>query len=243
MIGSVHRHSGESRNPFLGLLPFVRVPAHRRGMKHRLSFTRIRKWIPAFAGMTGVVNSERGSFQQPRLPYPDRIGPALTDITIMLYSIDEGPPGIPANARRRITRRRDALFPCSATGRRRPDRYGGQAGARVRLSNSPMRCRRMYSTPWKKRNGEEKPPPPSRSRFPGRRGVGDYRKPRRGRVSGDLHGEIQGGRLRSACLSKKIEKRNPNAPAGDADHRGQSQRVDGIYKKPKRCEVRREMSI
>ena len=51
-IESVHRHSGESRNPFLRLLPFVRFPAHRRGMKHHRSFTRIRKWIPAFAGMT-----------------------------------------------------------------------------------------------------------------------------------------------------------------------------------------------
>ncbi|MCY4385432.1 MAG: hypothetical protein OXE44_20070 [Nitrospinae bacterium] len=45
---------------------FISVPAQRRGMKCRRSFTRIRKWIPAFAGMTAVVNSERrGVFQQP----------------------------------------------------------------------------------------------------------------------------------------------------------------------------------
>ena len=58
--GRVCRHSGVGadrrervrRNPFLRLLPFVGVPAHRRVMKRRLSFTRIRKWIPAFAGMT-----------------------------------------------------------------------------------------------------------------------------------------------------------------------------------------------
>ena len=55
-----HRHSGESRNPFLRLLPFVRVPAHRRGMKRRRSFTRIRKWIPAFAGMTNENQIRRG---------------------------------------------------------------------------------------------------------------------------------------------------------------------------------------
>ena len=40
------------RNPLLRLLPFIRIPAHRRGMKRRRMFTRIRKWIPAFAGMT-----------------------------------------------------------------------------------------------------------------------------------------------------------------------------------------------
>jgi len=28
-------------------------------MKRRRSFTRIRKWIPAFAGMTAVVDSDR----------------------------------------------------------------------------------------------------------------------------------------------------------------------------------------
>ena len=60
--GRVCRHSGESRNPFLRLSPFVRVPAHRRGMKSRCSFTRTRKWIPAFAGMT--IKSE----QQNNLP-------------------------------------------------------------------------------------------------------------------------------------------------------------------------------
>ena len=64
-IESVHRHSGVGtdrggrvrRNPFFRLSPFVGVPAHRRGMKRRRSFTRIRKWIPAFAGMT--IKSKR----------------------------------------------------------------------------------------------------------------------------------------------------------------------------------------
>ena len=60
-IESVHRHSGESRNPFLRLLPFIKVPAHRRGMKRRRSFTRIRKWIPAFAGMTSKGEKGRRS--------------------------------------------------------------------------------------------------------------------------------------------------------------------------------------
>ena len=48
------RHSGESRNPFLRLLPFTRIPTHRRGMKCGHVFTRTRKWIPAFTGMTAV---------------------------------------------------------------------------------------------------------------------------------------------------------------------------------------------
>ena len=45
-------HSGGSRNPFLRLLPFFRVLAHPWGRKRRRVFTRIRKWIPASAGMT-----------------------------------------------------------------------------------------------------------------------------------------------------------------------------------------------
>ncbi len=43
-------------------------------MKHRLSFTRIRKWIPAFAGMT--IKSE----EQNHLP---ALGGAFGGITLL----------------------------------------------------------------------------------------------------------------------------------------------------------------
>ena len=64
-IESVHRHSGVGtdrggrvrRNPFLRFPSFIRISAHRREMQRRRSFIRIRKWIPAFAGMT--IKSKR----------------------------------------------------------------------------------------------------------------------------------------------------------------------------------------
>ena len=64
-IESVHRHSGVGtdrggrvrRNPFLRFSSFIRISAHRREMQRRRSFIRIRKWIPAFAGMT--IKSKR----------------------------------------------------------------------------------------------------------------------------------------------------------------------------------------
>ena len=54
----------------LRLLPFVGVLAPRRGMKRRHSFIRIRKWIPAFAGMTNENQIRRG----PREVGSDRRG-------------------------------------------------------------------------------------------------------------------------------------------------------------------------
>ena len=64
-IENVHRHSGVGtdrgrrvrRNPFLRFSSFIRISAHRREMQRRRSFIRIRKWIPAFAGMT--IKSKR----------------------------------------------------------------------------------------------------------------------------------------------------------------------------------------
>ena len=64
--GRTHRHSGESWKPFLRLLSFVGVPAHRRGRKRRRSFIRIRKWIPAFAGMTNKTALPRKDRSRPR---------------------------------------------------------------------------------------------------------------------------------------------------------------------------------
>ena len=76
--GRVCRHSGESRNPFLRLSPFVRLPAHRRGMRSRRSFTRTRKWIPAFAGMTNE-NQIRPGFREENAAYRrDRSRPVPT---------------------------------------------------------------------------------------------------------------------------------------------------------------------
>ncbi len=64
--GRTHRHSGESWKPFLRLLSFVGVPTHRRGRKRRRSFIRIRKWIPAFAGMTNKTALPRKDRSRPR---------------------------------------------------------------------------------------------------------------------------------------------------------------------------------
>ena len=69
-LGIDHRrHSGENRNPFLRLLPFVRVPAHRREMKRRRVFTRIRKWIPS--NPPALVGSDTGMTNKTASLHPE----------------------------------------------------------------------------------------------------------------------------------------------------------------------------
>ena len=193
----------------LRLLPFVGVPAHRRGMKRRLSFTRIRKWIPAFAGMT--IKSE-GQNHYPAL------GGAHWDITSpwRLFNTPEeqafddrgdglhrGDDGIdraarhllqpPSRPRRR--RRPPGHRPGRPAGRhpvpKRRGRRQGRRKARGRVARAATPARSLCAPGAGSRGFGGTPPPaparsrPGRSRSPGCSGTAPSR-PRSPRASSRL---------------------------------------------------------
>ena len=129
------RHSGESRNPFLRFLPFVRVPAHLRRMKRRRSRTGS---LPV-RGRDLRDSPEEGLSLQNQPPYPPCQGSKPTE---------EG-----GFASRCVSRQwlMQTLVPHS---RLTPDKGGRGVGFQDRgmtsgagFFNNPRRRRALFSSP------------------------------------------------------------------------------------------------